>query len=526
MNKPRNGTVAPTTPCIRCAIYTRKSTEEGLEKEFNTLDAQREAGEAYIRSQAHEGWTCLADRYDDGGYTGGDMDRPALQRLLADIEAGRVDVVVAYKVDRFSRSLLDFARMMATFEKHQVSFVSVTQQFNTATSMGRLMLNVLLSFAQFEREIISERTRDKIAAARRKGKWIGGHPILGYDVDVRCKLVVNDAEARRVRAIFALYLELEGLVPVVEELARRGWVNKRWVTRKGPERGGRPFMKTTLHHLLTNVAYIGKVRYKAELHDAEHEALIDPDTWQKVQALLQRNGRSGGTAVRNQFGALLKGILRCVPCACAMTPAHSTRRHKRWRYYTCTNAQKRGWASCPSKSIPAGAIERFVVEQIKCIGRDPALRSETFAAARAQVQTRMAELEGERAGLEAEVGRWNAEIRASLEQTAQGGTVPVTRLAELQERIHAAERRSAEIHEQLRVLGHEKVNECDVELALSMFDPVWETLTPQEQTRVVQLLVERVDFNGATSTVAITFHPSGIKTLAEEITRRQRGKTA
>jgi site-specific DNA recombinase len=194
----------PSAPAVRCAIYTRKSTEEGLEQEFNSLDAQRESAEAYIKSQTHENWLCLPDRYDDGGFTGGNMDRPALRRLLTDIEAGNVDCVVVYKVDRLSRSLLDFARMMESFEKHHVAFVSTTQQIHTGTSMGRLMMNVLLSFAQFEREIISERTRDKIAGARRKGMWSGGHPILGYDVDANKKLIVNPDEALRVRVIFDL----------------------------------------------------------------------------------------------------------------------------------------------------------------------------------------------------------------------------------------------------------------------------------------------------------------------------------
>jgi len=248
---------------IRCAIYTRKSTEEGLEQEFNSLDAQREAGEAYIASQKSEGWVCLPDRYDDGGFTGGNMDRPALKRLLADIEAGRIDCVVVYKVDRLSRSLLDFARIMETFEKHGVSFVSVTQQFNTSTSMGRLMLNVLLSFAQFEREIISERTRDKIAAARRKGKWSGGKPLLGYDL-IRSpggsRLVVNEQEAEQVREIFRLYLQHERLAPVLRELDRRGWRTKRWITHRGHPCGGQPFNRVTLYRLLTNVAYLGKVR--------------------------------------------------------------------------------------------------------------------------------------------------------------------------------------------------------------------------------------------------------------------------
>src|SRR5262245_47391968 len=239
----------PSAPApVRCAIYTRKSTEEGLDQDFNSLDAQREAAQAYVKSQASSGWQCLPQSYDDGGFTGGNMDRPALKRLLADIAAGHIDCVVVYKVDRLSRSLMDFARMMELFDRHGVAFVSTTQQFNTGTSMGRLVLNVLLSFAQFEREMIAERTRDKIAAARRKGKWNGGLPVLGYDVDPRTfKLVVCEQEAVRVRAIFALYLEHGALLPVVQELTERGWLGKRWQTRKGHWRGGKPFTKTNLH---------------------------------------------------------------------------------------------------------------------------------------------------------------------------------------------------------------------------------------------------------------------------------------
>src|SRR6266550_1633430 len=285
---------------VRCAIYTRKSTEVGLEQNFNSLDAQREACLAYIQSQRHEGWKCLHARYDDGGYTGGNMDRPALKRLLADVEAGRIDCVVTYKIDRLSRSLLDFARIIGIFEKHHVSFVSITQQFNSATSMGRLVLNVLLSFAQFEREIISERTRDKIAATRRKGKWSGGFPVLGYDVDKEVlRLVVNPKEAVRVRTIFDLYLKHQGLLSVVRELARRGWRTKAWVTRKGRKLGGRPFTKTSLHRLLTNVAYTGKTRYKTEVHQGEHPPLVDAELFQRVQALLRQNKAAGGAEVRN-----------------------------------------------------------------------------------------------------------------------------------------------------------------------------------------------------------------------------------
>ncbi|MGQ9635995.1 MAG: recombinase family protein, partial [Bryobacteraceae bacterium] len=270
----------PEKQTIRCAIYTRKSTDEGLEQEFNSLDAQRESAEAYIASQKSEGWVALPDRYDDGGYTGGNMERPAVKRLLADIQGGRVDCVMVYKVDRLSRSLLDFARMMETFEKHRVSFVSVTQQFNTTTSMGRLMLNVLLSFAQFEREIISERTRDKIAAARRKGKWSGGMPILGYDVAPGGgKLLVNEDEAARVRGIFELYLEHQSLIETIEALDERGWTTKRWTTKNGQERGGKPFNKNSLFHLLTNLLYLGKITLKKEVFEGEHPAIVDAEVF-------------------------------------------------------------------------------------------------------------------------------------------------------------------------------------------------------------------------------------------------------
>jgi site-specific DNA recombinase len=291
---------------VRCAIYTRKSTEIGLEQNFNSLDAQREACVAYIQSQRHEGWKCLPARYDDGGFTGGNLDRPALKCLLADIEAGKIDCVVSYKLDRLSRSLLDFARIIGIFEKHHVSFVSITQQFNSGTSMGRLVLNVLLSFAQFEREIISERTRDKIAATRRKGKWSGGLPVLGYDVDREVRrLVVNPKEATRVRALFDLYLKHQALLPVVQVLNRRGWRTKAWVTRQGRKLGDQPFVKTNLHALLTNPIYAGKLRYKTELHNGEHAAIIDPMKWQKVQELLKSN-RYRGSTERNGSSALLK----------------------------------------------------------------------------------------------------------------------------------------------------------------------------------------------------------------------------
>ena len=289
----RNGAVNPKP--IRCAIYTRKSSDEGLEQDFNSLDAQRDAAESYIASQRAEGWTCIPARYDDGGFTGGNLDRPGVQRLMADIEAGLIDCVVVYKVDRLSRSLIDFARMLEVFEQKGVAFVSVTQQFNTANSMGRLMLNVLLSFAQFEREVISERTRDKIAATKRKGFWSGGRPVLGYDIERRPggnRLVVNDAEASQVRRIFELYLECGSVSQTIRRLDEMGWTTKAWVTKRGREMGGRPFNKSLLFNLLTNVAYLGKVKHKEDVYDGQHDAIIDDDLFRRVEQMLKAN-RSG-----------------------------------------------------------------------------------------------------------------------------------------------------------------------------------------------------------------------------------------
>jgi site-specific DNA recombinase len=267
---------------IRCAIYTRKSTEEGLDQDFNSLDAQREAAEAFIKSQKEAGWKLLQARYDDGGFSGGTMERPALRRLLEDIEARRVDCVIVYKVDRLSRSLLDFARLIDRFDQRSVTFVSVTQQFNTTTSLGRLTLNILLSFAEFERQIISERTRDKMSAARRKGKWVGGTPVLGYDVDpAGRRLIVNEKEAQRVREIFSLFKTHRSLLKVVAELAARRWTNKSWRSKKDIEHVGHPFTTSTLRCLLTNAIYAGQVKYRGAIYAGEHPAIVEPGLWRE-----------------------------------------------------------------------------------------------------------------------------------------------------------------------------------------------------------------------------------------------------
>jgi len=501
---------------IRCAVYTRKSTEEGLEQEFNSLDAQREAAEAYIASQKHEGWICLPDRYDDGGFTGGNMDRPALKRLLTDIEAGRIDCVIVYKVDRLSRSLLDFARMMSILDDHKVSFVSVTQQFNTTSSMGRLTLNILLSFAQFEREIIAERTRDKMSAARRKGKWVGGMLVLGYDVDPKGgRLLVNEAEAERVRAIFDLYVEKGSLIETVREVNQRRWTTKRWVTKDGRARGGSPFDKNGLFYLLTRMTYIGKVDYDGSVYPGEHTAIVDEVVWQQVQRLLKRNGRAGGRETRNKYGALLRGLLWCQPCGCTMSHAYSQRGDRRYRYYVCGKAQKQGWAACPTKSLPAGEIERFVVDRIRSIGTDPKLLAEVVRKARADVEERADRLADERRELERELKRCAAEVKRIVGEGGRKLTA-VSRLADLQQQTTIAEQRLAEIRAHETAMEREQVDESDLATALKTFDPIWESLSPREQARVVHLLVERVAYDAEREAVAVTFRPGGIRALAQE----------
>src|SRR5579872_3922199 len=352
---------------VRCAIYTRKSTEEGLDKEFNSLEAQREAAEAYIRSQQTEGWVLLPEAYDDGGFTGANMARPALRKLFDDIESGRLDCVVVYKVDRLSRSLVDFARMMGEFEKHGTTFVSVTQQFNTSTPVGRLTLHILLSFAQFEREIISERTRDKKAAAKRKGKWTGGYLPLGYDLDINGgRLVVNRVEAKRIEEIFDLFIERKSLDATIAELDRREWKTKSWVTRSSKPHAGTRFTPDSLRRLLQNETYLGKVFYRGQSYRGEHPRIVDPRLWKRANALLASLPPKA-PADRNQNTALLKGLLRCSSCGQPMSVTATTRHERRYRYYVCRSSR----TSSGCSTIAAQTIETAVLEQLDTLSSEP-----------------------------------------------------------------------------------------------------------------------------------------------------------
>jgi site-specific DNA recombinase len=495
----RKADFAKETAPVRCAVYTRKSTDEGLDQAFNSLDAQREAGEAFVLSRKHEGWVCLPDRYDDGGYSGGNIERPALKRLMADAEAGGVDAIVCYKVDRLSRSLLDFSRLIEVFDRRKVMFVSVTQPINTADSSGRLMLNVLLSFAQFEREMIADRTRDKMAAARRKGKWCGGFPVLGYDVHPDGgKLVVNVEEAETVRQIFLTYLDLRSLQATAAELNRRGWRTKSWATKEGTFHEGVAFNKAHVSRLLGNPLYVGRVSHKGETYAGEHPAIVDEAIYARVQAALAANNVSGGAKAKNRYGHLLRGLLHCTACGTAMSPSVTRRNGKAHRYYVCGNATRRGWSSCPHPSLPAGEIEDAVVERIKVVGRDPDLLRDTLAEIRSIQKTRVPALTAERRRLDREVSRLRD----------RGGN---------EDHIGKITARLVEVGEELDVLQGASVDRRDLAKALALFDEVWVCLFPAERERIIGLLVARIDFDAGRGTVAITFRPTGIRSLAEEI---------
>ena len=369
-------TLPTTVTRLRCAVYTRKSTEEGLDREFNTLDAQRDACEAYVASQRAEGWTLVPDRYDDGGFSGATLDRPALRRLLADIEAGRVDVIVVYKIDRLSRSLMDFARLVEVFDAHGVTFVSVTQSFSTTTSMGRLTLNILLSFAQFEREVIGERIRDKFAASRARGMWMGGKVPLGYDVRER-KLVVNEAEAATVRLVFEGFAELGSGTALTKRLRAEG------VTTKT----GRPIDKGDVYKLLNNRTYLGEATHKERVYPGEHAGIVPRELWDRVHGILTESPRVRASRNRAQAPALLKGLIFGADGR-ALSPTHTRRRGRLYRYYVSQSVLKvTGTDDAPPivRRVSAAAIEAAVVDQVRALLRQPEVVVGTWLTARASM---------------------------------------------------------------------------------------------------------------------------------------------
>ena len=440
---------------LRCAVYTRKSTDEGLDQDYNSIDAQKDAGHAYIASQRAEGWIPVECDYDDPAYSGGNMDRPAMQRLLQDIQADKVDVVVVYKIDRLTRSLTDFSKMIEVFEQHGVSFVSVTQQFNTTNSMGRLMLNILLSFAQFEREVTGERIRDKITASKKKGLWMGGIPPLGYDVKDRC-LVINAKEAKTIRHIFQRFTELGSATSMVKELRLDGVTSKSWTTQDGRLRPGKPMDKGLIYKILHNRTYLGEIRHKNQWYPGKHEAIIDKKLWDDVHAILATNARTRSNYTRAKVPFLLKGILfgedgRALTCW-SSTPRKNGRRY---RYYVSSRDNKEFAGASGLPRIPAAELESAVVGQIRALLQTP----------------------------------------------------PVTQSV-------ATEVQNAGV----------MLDEAQITVALHKIDRVWEQIFPDEQTRIVRLLIEKVIVTP--DNLELRLRNNGIERLALEMTESAKTEVA
>ena len=504
---------------VRCAIYTRKSHEEGLDQEFNSLDAQRQSAEAYIESQRHEGWRLSRKRYDDAAYSGGTLDRPALKTLLADIQAGHIDCVVVYKVDRLSRSLLDFAKLINLFDEHGVSFVSVTQQFNTTTSMGRLTLNILLSFAQFEREIIGERIRDKKQATASQGKYVGGGPILGLDV-VDKKYVVNREEAKLVRDIFDRFEKLRSCRKVAVALNAEGFRTKvRPTTTSGKQRGGKPWRQRSVYEVLINRRYIGQIAHKGKAYPGEHEAIVPTEQFERVQKQLSANKTYTHMHQVKRFVSLRR-MIRCGHCGGRVQPTWTRKAGREYRYYACTKKVKEGYGQCPLPNLPAGQIETAVVDQLRALLRHPDVIARTYReintpgspgspGSAGPDQATLAKLDE----LRMRRGQTQKSIRAALNVADQDEGFLADELKRLNGELRSLDK-------SIRDLEAKATQGAPLELdrvgeALRAIDPVWDVLFPEEQRRVAQLLIE--DITVSTSGIDIRFRTNGIEQIVEEL---------
>jgi site-specific DNA recombinase len=449
---------------LRCAIYTRKSHEEGLEQEFNSLDAQREAGEAYIESQKLQGWKPIPYRYDDGGFSGGTMERPALRRLLADIDDGKIDVIVVYKIDRLSRSLLDFMKMIEVFNEKEVSFVSVTQHFSTTDPTGRMFLGILITFAQYEREVIGERIRDKVAAAKRRGKYCGGPAVLGYDVDrENKKLLINQSEAPLIKLIFRRYVQVGSAKKVAQ-----------------------------VYRLLNNRLYLGEIAYKGNNYPAEHEALIDQNTWDKVQALLSENNRTKMSKARVKMVSPLSGVIRCGHCDSAMGITYTNKGDRRYSYYICEKDTKRAVSRCPLKRVPAGDIESVVLDQLGAVFRTPTLVAKTYFAAREIEAEEQHRLQGQKKEIEQSLKGVRQE---ALKLMSPDNDDPDrnSRLPLVNQQAVDLTKQLTNVSARLRVIDTEQISEGDVSEAFQSVETFWEDLFPLERNRLIQLLVETIE---------------------------------
>lgn len=498
---------------LRCAIYTRKSHEEGLDQDFNSLDAQRESAEAYIESQKMLGWRTLPDRYDDGGFSGGTMERPALQRLLTDLDNGKVDIIVVYKIDRLSRSLLDFTKMVEVFNAKGVSFVAVTQQISTTDSTGRMMLNILMTFAQYEREVIGERIRDKVSAAKRKGKYCGGVAVLGYDVDRdNLKLVVNPTEAEVVRFIFKRYVQLGSAKQVVIDLNTRGYKTKSRETKKGKHIIGPEWNTAKIYNLLNNRIYIGEIAYKGKNYQGEQEAIIDTILWNKAHTILAENRRDKISVARTKMISPLNGVIRCGHCDCAMGITYAKKGKRHYTYYICQKDSKRAVLSCPVKRVPAGDIEAVVLQQLGAVFKTPTLVAKTYFSAIEMEEAENKRLESRKKELETELQRLRQEIIHSVRD-------PISGKDKQQLLFQCTSELTTELSNlniSLKNLAKDKITEKDVFESFQNIEVLWEELFPNERNRLIRLLVEKVEIRE--TGIDLELKTNGLTGLVTELT--------
>lgn len=497
---------------VNCAIYTRKSSEEGLEQEFNSLDAQYDVCAQYIQRKENEGWRIVPERYDDGGFSGGNAERPALKRMLADCEAGYIDVIVVYKIDRLSRSMLDFSKMIEKLENQNISFVSVTQDFSTKGASGRMVTNITMAFAQYEREMASERIRDKIALSKKRGKYCGESPILGYDVNPeRTKLVVNEAEALTVQYIFRRFLEIGSVKQVAKELNQQGYRTKAWQTKKGKPKGGVTWNTSHLYRLINNRTYIGQVTHKEKFYEGEHKAIIEKDDWEKAQEILRSNCRLKSKSPRVTTASPMRGLIRCAHCDSAMGITYTKKMDRRYTYYICEKDAKRPVSTCPIKRIPAGDIEKAVVNQVGAIFRTPRVISQTYKRVKTLETMEENRLRSQLQDIQSQLNN----LRTQALEAAKQDSKNVEGYLHFSEKIQGLTEKQRGMEVRLKSIRKNSLTETEIMRTFQTMDVFWENLFPIEQRRLIEQVVKIIEISE--SGLDMILKTAGIEGLVNDL---------
>lgn len=506
--------MADKKPVKWCAVYTRKSTDENLGGDFTSLDSQREYCEAFIKSREGEGWRAFPVEYNDPGYSGGNMDRPGLKRLLADARQGRFQAVVTYKYDRLSRNTKDFLHVLDIFDRHGITYVSVTQPIDTGSSVGRLMRSILMDFAQFERELIGERTRDKRAAMAKKGKWPGGHPVLGFDFERESKkLMTNPEEAKQARFLFETYLSTKSLSQTARVANKQGVRMKVWTSLEGQRKGGRRFNKANLDYLLRNPVYIGKIRHYDNEYDGQHEGIIPEDMYRRVQRQLKANGEKNKSPNQDKHNFLLRGLTRCASCGQAMSPNFAYSKGRKYFYYKCMSVTKLDKSACPTKSVPARELEKIVLDRLAFLGKSRELMDRIVARASEQTSAELPAKNQEKVRLVAEIGRLESEVGNIASILAEQGKespqyrVLVDKLGQVQARREQLESQVQTIDRDIAELESRRIDAEVICRNLANFARVFAKLAPERQRELTALLVQEVVYSQETSKIKLTLRP-------------------